>query len=98
MKIDKKYSRKSIVDGKIYPVSQLIRFAKINNNFYFDPNIELKGRGTYCLDNPDQINSLFKKHLLNKAFRQKIDEPIYEKLRKEVEEWVSKKTIKEHQM
>ncbi|CRH47136.1 YlxR family protein [Mycoplasmopsis arginini] len=95
MKTDKKYSRKSIVDGKIYSVSQLVRFAKINNEFYFDPNLELEGRGTYCLDNQEQIDTLFKKHLLNKAFRQNIEESVYEKLRNEVNKWLSKKTIKE---
>ncbi|WP_040545027.1 YlxR family protein [Metamycoplasma alkalescens] len=95
MKIDKKYTRKSIVDGKIYPIQKLVRFAKINNEFYFDPDIELKGRGTYCLDNLEQINILFKKHLLNKAFRQNIDQEIYEKLWKEVEIWLNKKTTNE---
>ncbi|ENY68872.1 Hypothetical protein MAU_2360 [Metamycoplasma auris 15026] len=98
MKIDKKYSRKSIVDNKIYPVTSLVRFAKINNQFYFDPNIELNGRGTYCLENEAQINTLFSKRLLNKAFRQNIDIETYEKLKKEVEIWLNKKTTKEFQM
>ncbi|PZW01551.1 YlxR family protein [Metamycoplasma auris] len=98
MKTDKKYSRKSIVDNKIYPVASLVRFAKINNQFYFDPNIELKGRGTYCLDNETQINTLFSKRLLNKAFRQNIDQETYQKLKEEVEIWLNKKIIKESQM
>ncbi|MGX9339234.1 YlxR family protein [Mycoplasma sp. 332] len=98
MKIDKKYSRKSIVDGKIYPIKNLVRFAKINNEFYFDPNIELGGRGTYCLDNEEQIETLFKKHLLNKAFRQNIDDCIYKKLWNEVNIWLSKNVTKEFQM
>ncbi|WP_045433915.1 YlxR family protein [Metamycoplasma canadense] len=95
MKIDKKYSRKSVVDGKIYPISQLIRFAKVDNNFYFDPNLELKGRGAYCLNNLEQINTFFKKHLLNKAFKQNINQEIHTKLRNEVEIWLNKRTTKE---
>ncbi|AZZ65312.1 DUF448 domain-containing protein [Metamycoplasma phocicerebrale] len=98
MKIDKNYLRKSIVDGKIYPVQELIRFAKFNNNFYFDPNFELGGRGAYCLKSKDQIETLFRKKLLNKAFRQNIDPEIYEKLRKEVNLWVNKEIVKEHLM
>lgn len=97
MKIDRKYQRKSIVDSQIYDVNLLIRFAKNQNNeISFDPNKEKPGRGAYCLNNEDQIAILFKKRLLNKAFKQNIDLEVYEKLRNEVEEWI--KTTKENQM
>ncbi|MBN4089455.1 YlxR family protein [Mycoplasma enhydrae] len=98
MKIDKKYSRKSIVDNKIYPVQELIRFAKIENSIYFDPDIKLGGRGTYCLNSNEQIEILFKKRLLNKAFKQNINNEVYDKLRKEVSIWQNQKTQNEHQM
>lgn len=98
MKTDKKYSRKSIVDSQIYDVNLMVRFAKNKDNeISFDPYLEKPGRGAYCLNNVEQIDTVFKKKLLNRAFRQNISLDVYDSIRKEVEEWVNK-TIKENQM
>lgn len=98
MKTDKKYSRKSIVDSQIYDVNLMVRFAKNKDNeISFDPYLEKPGRGAYCLNNIEQIDTVFKKKLLNRAFRQNISLDVYDSIRKEVEEWVNK-TTKENQM
>ncbi|WP_027122783.1 YlxR family protein [Metamycoplasma spumans] len=98
MKTDKKYSRKSIVDSQIYDVNLMVRFAKNKNNeISFDPYLEKPGRGAYCLKNIEQIDTVFKKKLLNRAFRQNVSLDAYDSIRKEVEEWVNK-TTKENQM
>ncbi|AWX42901.1 putative transcription termination factor [Metamycoplasma cloacale] len=98
MKTDRNYSRKSIVDNQIYPIDQLIRFNKNKFNVIsFDEFKNLEGRGAYCLINEEQIKVLFKKRLLNKAFRQNIDQEIYNNIQKEVEEWLVKTGKKESQ-
>ncbi|AWX69753.1 YlxR family protein [[Mycoplasma] anseris] len=92
MKIDKKnYSRKSIVDNQIYPIADLLRFSKDQNGeIHFDPQKTHQGRGAYCLKTIEQIEQLFKKRLLNRAFKQNIEIEVYNKLRNEVDEWVRK--------
>ncbi|GIZ05781.1 hypothetical protein MSATCC14277_3630 [Metamycoplasma salivarium] len=91
-------SRKSIVDGQIYPISELIRFAKSKNGeVHFDPESNLKGKGAYCLNNISQLDILFKRKLLNKTFRQNIDIEMYNTIKSEVDEWIKSK-IKENQI
>ncbi|TPE57749.1 YlxR family protein [[Mycoplasma] falconis] len=90
-KTDRKYSRKSIVDGQIYPINQLLRFTKNKlGQIQFDPELKLPGRGAYVLNNEEQIEILFKKKLLNRAFRQNIDIEIYESLKEEVKLWIKR--------
>ncbi|AXE61066.1 DUF448 domain-containing protein [[Mycoplasma] phocae] len=97
MKIDRKYNRKSIVDSKIYDINMLIKFVKNKNGIIsFDKNKNMPGRGAYCLLDEDQINILFRKKLLNKAFKQNINVEVYNNLEGEVIEWI--KTVKENQM
>ena len=91
-------SRKSIVDGQIYPISELIRFAILKNGeVHFDPESNLKGKGAYCLNNISQLDILFKRKLLNKTFRQNIDIEMYNTIKSEVDEWIKSK-IKENQI
>ena len=91
-------SRKSIVDGQIYPISELIRFAKLKNGeVHFDPESNLKGKGAYCLNNISQLDILFKRKLLNKSFKQNISQEQYEEIRNEVNIWIKNK-IKDNQM
>ena len=91
-------SRKSIVDGQIYPISELIRFAKLKNGeVHFDPESNLKGKGAYCLNNISQLDILSKRKLLNKTFRHNIDIEMYNTIKSEVDEWIKSK-IKENQI
>ena len=93
----KQYERKSIVDNKKYLISDLLWFSKQKDNqIYFDPEFKLKGRGAYCLNNISQLDILFKRKLLNKAFKQNITQEEYDKIRQEVNKWVKMK-LKENQ-
>ncbi|MBN0970546.1 YlxR family protein [Mycoplasma phocoeninasale] len=97
MKTDRKYSRKSIVDAKIYDINLLIKFVKNKDGIIsFDKHKNLPGRGAYCLLDENQINILFRKKLLNKAFKQNINIEVYNNLEGEVNEWI--KIVKENQM
>ncbi|QKX31671.1 YlxR family protein [Metamycoplasma hominis] len=94
----KSIQRKSIVDNKIYDIDLLLRFSKDKNNLIsFDPYKKNPGRGAYCLNDSEQIEILFKRRLLNKAFKQNIDIQKYNEIRKEVDEWVNKISKNENQ-
>lgn len=85
------YNRKCIVTNTILPVEQLIRFVLLKNGtIVFQKNKKIQGRGAYCLNDANVIDQLFKKKLLNRSFKMNISNNIYEKLRKEVNEYVKK--------
>ena len=85
------YTRKCIVTNQILPVDQLIRFVKTKDGLIkVEKKTILLGRGAYCLNNLESINELFKKKLLNRSFKTNISNEVYEKLKKEVEDYVKK--------
>ncbi|WP_373590112.1 YlxR family protein [Metamycoplasma equirhinis] len=98
MKIDRRiYLRKSIVDSQLYEINNLLRFVKNKDGVIsFDSTKTKPGRGAYCLNSQDQIEILFKKRLLDRAFKQNISIEIYNSMKAEVEKWI--KEINEHQM
>ncbi|WP_373434918.1 YlxR family protein [Metamycoplasma equirhinis] len=98
MKIDRRiYLRKSIVDSQLYEINNLLRFVKNKDGVIsFDSTKTKLGRGAYCLNSQDQIEILFKKRLLNRAFKQNISIEIYNSMKAEVEKWI--KEINERQM
>ncbi|MBU4691030.1 YlxR family protein [Mycoplasma zalophi] len=79
--------RKNCVNGLTYHQDKMIRFAKINKNIYFDPQHKLGGRGSWCLNDQNNIDIFFKRRLLNKAFKMNIDAETYKKLEEEVRIW-----------
>lgn len=94
-KIDKLHLRKSITDGQYYSQDRLARFAKFQDGTVeFDPEKNKKGRGAYCLNDPEVIDEVLKKRLLNRAFKKTIEITQYDKLRNEVSIW-QKTIIKE---
>lgn len=79
------YSRKCIVSGQICPVEQLIRFALFKDGtIKVEKATKLGGRGAYCKNEPEIIEQLFKRKLLNRAFKRNINPNIYEALKQEV--------------
>ena len=58
----------------------MLRVAKINNQFLLDINYKLGGRGAYICKDLKCIQLVIKKRLLNRAFKQNIDNAIYEML------------------
>ncbi|QJR44275.1 DUF448 domain-containing protein [Mycoplasma miroungirhinis] len=79
--------RKNCVDGLIYLQHQMIRFAKINKDIYFDSERKLGGRGCWCLNDQNNIDIFFKKRLLNRAFKMNINIGKYKELEEEVRIW-----------
>ena len=59
---------------------EMIRVARVNNEFEIDRNHQLNGRGAYVCHNSNCINLTIKKRLLNKSFKTNIDTKIYDKL------------------
>jgi predicted RNA-binding protein YlxR (DUF448 family) len=60
--------------------NEMLRIARINDNYLIDDKNTLGGRGAYVCSNKKCIELTIKKKLLNKAFKTNIDVQIYEKL------------------
>lgn len=59
---------------------EMLRIARINNQYFTDEKNNLGGRGAYVCRNSQCINLTIKKKLLNKAFKTNLSEQVYEKL------------------
>ncbi|MBR6779155.1 MAG: YlxR family protein [Clostridia bacterium] len=60
--------------------SELLRVAKIDNEYIIDKKQKLGGRGAYVCLNKDCINLAIKKRAFNRAFKTNIDSELYVKL------------------
>lgn len=87
--MNKNYSRKCIVTHQILNKNCLVRFNRDKNNIIsLDKNNSLSGRGAYITKDKEIISTAFKKRLLNKSFKQKINNDIYNRLKKEIDQWL----------
>lgn len=59
---------------------QLLRIARINQEFVLDKSNSLGGRGAYVCKGKKCIDLTIKKKLLNRAFKSNIDNQIYQLL------------------
>ena len=59
---------------------EMLRVAKLNNDFIIDFNQKLDGRGAYVCFNSNCINLAIKKRAFNRAFKTNIPEEIYNQL------------------
>lgn len=87
MKKQKKIpQRKCIVCGNLYDKNDLLRV--VNNKevgVVIDESGKLNGRGAYICKNKDCLSSVRNSNKLNRAFKQKIDDKLYEELEAYVE-------------
>lgn len=60
--------------------SELLRIAKVNNDFQLDIEYTLGGRGAYVCNNYECINTAIKKKIFNRAFKTCITNDIYKEL------------------
>ena len=60
--------------------NEMLRIARVNNNYLIDEKHILGGRGAYICANKKCVELTIKKRLLNKSFKSNIDIQIYEKL------------------
>ncbi|MDW2924792.1 YlxR family protein [Mesomycoplasma ovipneumoniae] len=95
----KNHTRKCIVDQKVYPINNLIRFTYINQKLIIDKHFDKKigGRGAYIFNDYEKIQYAIKRKLFNRAFKTNISAFGYQNLAIEVENlWKNRK--KESQM
>lgn len=59
---------------------EMLRIARIYQDYVFDENNKLGGRGAYVCRDKKCIDLTIKKKLLNKAFKSNVNVEIYEKL------------------
>ncbi|EIE40663.1 YlxR family protein [Mycoplasmopsis canis] len=97
MKIENNLKRKCIVTNEIIDVSFLVRFdfKKDNNSVSIDWDKNKKGRGAYFIPSEENWLKLIKIRALNRAFRTNVSSETYEKLDKELKEYLWAKKIQE---
>ncbi len=69
-----------LVTREIKLRSELLRIVKTPSGIFVDKEGNLKGRGAYLSKDKKVIETAKKKHLLNKALRENVDESIYDEL------------------
>ena len=73
--------RKCIVCGNLYDKNELLRI--VNNKelgIVIDETGKLNGRGAYICKNKDCLKKVKENNKLNRVFKQKIDDKLYEEL------------------
>ena len=60
--------------------AEMLRIAKINDEFMIDLNHKLGGRGAYICKCAACFSLAIKKRALNRAFKMNVDEKIYQQL------------------
>ncbi len=75
-----KQNRKCVACRESKQQNEMLRIARIDNEFLIDEKNKLGGRGAYVCRDQACINLTIKKRLLNKSFKTNLDVQIYEKL------------------
>jgi len=57
---------------------ELLRIVKQDDNFILDYTGKLNGRGCYICNNDDCFDKLIKNKLLNKSYKQNINNDVYQ--------------------
>ncbi len=60
--------------------NEMLRIARVNNEYMLDRSNKLGGRGAYVCKDKQCIELTIKKKLLNRAFKSNLDVSIYEEL------------------
>ena len=73
--------RKCINCGNLYDKNDLLRIVKNKEQgIVIDESGKLNGRGAYICKNKKCLEEIKKNNKLNRVFKQKVDEKIYEEL------------------
>ena len=75
-----KKERKCVACRQNNQQCEMLRLAKIDNEYKFDEKNQMGGRGAYVCKNNTCIQLAIKKKLFNRAFKTNIDSSIYEEL------------------
>ena len=73
--------RKCIVCGNLYDKNDLLRVVKNKEmGIVIDESGKLNGRGAYICKNNECLKDVRKNNKLNRVFKQKVDDKLYEEL------------------
>lgn len=87
-----KNKRTCVVTKKSADKKDLLRIVKTKDDkIIFDKDNNVEGRGCYFEPDIDIIKKGFSQKVLNRSFRQKINNEIYNNLLEEVSEWLKRK-------
>ncbi len=75
-----KSERRCVVCRQAKLQSEMLRVARINNEFMIDFNHKLGGRGAYVCKCKQCLQTAVKKHLFNRAFKTNLSDEIYKQL------------------
>ena len=75
-----KQERMCIACRKKQNQADMLRVAKINENYVIDSKQTLQGRGAYICNSKECIAQTIKKRLLNRSFKTNLNTSIYEEL------------------
>ena len=64
-----------------FPKGELLRIVKNDNEIKIDKTQKSSGRGAYICSNCITSEDLFKKRVLDRAFREKVSDEVYELLK-----------------
>lgn len=75
-----KQERRCVACRESKQQKEMLRIARINEDYIIDLTQKLGGRGAYVCNDHKCIDLTIKKRLLNRAFKTNLDVQIYEKL------------------
>ena len=75
-----KQERRCVACKQSKQQNEMLRIARINNQYELDLKHELGGRGAYVCNDKKCIDLTIKKKLLNRSFKSNLDSKIYEML------------------
>lgn len=75
-----KQIRKCVACGHRKSQLDMIRIARVNNEYVIDKTFKIGGRGAYICGDFNCVSVTIRKKLLNKSFKTNVNNEIYEKL------------------
>ena len=73
--------RSCVLCRKVFQKSELLRIVKDSGEIKIDKTQKSNGRGAYICSNCISKEDLFKKRVLDRAFKEKVDSAVYELLK-----------------
>ena len=73
--------RTCVLCREVFSKSELLRIVKDENAIKIDKTQKSNGRGAYICSNCIKSDDLFKKRVLDRAFKEKVDVEVYELLK-----------------
>lgn len=76
--------RKCVGCQNTFQKRELIRIVKSEEGIFVDPTGKRNGRGAYICKNPQCLETAYKRKNLDRSFKCKVDEKVYESLKEEL--------------